>query len=136
MPESIPFFFFSAEVFDSFRNTDGHVPEHQSIVAWCKRSIAKWIVLLFVTRHASTISGCPHCDKYQSSGSSYLKCGFCSSPTNNIKGIHYKKGAKANNTQERGKDRAAKGEGGITGRMRVRGGQKKEEEGREGRKHR
>jgi hypothetical protein len=28
------------------------------------------------------------------------------------KGIHYEKGAKANNAQERGKDRAAKGEGG------------------------
>ena len=46
------------------------------------------------------------------------------------------KGAKANNAQERGKDRAAKVEGGITGRMRGRGGQKKEEEGKEGRKHR
>jgi hypothetical protein len=52
------------------------------------------------------------------------------------KGIHYQKGAKANNAQEREKDRAAKGEGGVTGRMRGRGGQRKEEEGKEGRKHR
>ena len=32
-----------------------------------------------------------------------------------IKGIHYRKGAKANNAQERGKDRAAKGGGGHYG---------------------
>ncbi len=52
-----------------------------------------------------------------------------------LKGIHYQKGAKANNAQEREKDGAAKGKG-VTGRMRGRGGQRKEEEGKEGRKHR